>query len=37
MNHLDVFKKLGNAYYFNAELDKAQSGSGKPMDLGARD
>jgi len=30
----DVFKKLGNAYYFNAELDKAAQWYGKLMDLG---
>jgi outer membrane protein OmpA-like peptidoglycan-associated protein/tetratricopeptide (TPR) repeat protein len=30
----DVFKKLGNAYYFNAELDKASKWYGKLMDLG---
>ena len=30
----DVFKKLGNAYYFNAELDKAANWYGKLMDLG---
>lgn len=29
----DVFKKLGNAYYFNAELDKAAQWYGKLMDL----
>ena len=30
----DVFQKLGNAYYFNAELDKAAQWYGKLMDLG---
>lgn len=29
----DVFQKLGNAYYFNAELDKAAQWYGKLMDL----
>ncbi|MFC4739873.1 flagellar motor protein MotB, partial [Flavobacterium ponti] len=29
----DMFKKLGNAYYFNAELDKAAQWYGKLMDL----
>lgn len=29
----EVFKKLGNAYYFNAELDKAAQWYGKLMDL----
>lgn len=29
----DIFKKLGNAYYFNAELDKAAKWYGKLMDL----
>ena len=30
----DIFKKLGNAYYFNAELDKAAQWYGKLIDLG---
>jgi len=30
----DVFQKLGNAYYFNAELDKAAQWYGKLIDLG---
>ena len=30
----DVYQKLGNAYYFNAELDKAAQWYGKLMDLG---
>lgn len=29
----DIYKKLGNAYYFNAELDKAAQWYGKLMDL----
>lgn len=30
----DVFQKLGNAYYFNAELEKAEKWYGKLMGLG---